>query len=98
MSKLFLKKKFPKKNAQKSRTLRNAFMKLSELILILFRTVPRNYIGMAVTTLNQYPAQIWAESAKPAVLAQSATIARFFSVISPTSWTTEIPQQISWGT
>ena len=53
---------------------------------------------MAVKTLNQYPAQIWAESAKPAVLAQSATIARFFSVISPTSWTTEIPQQISWGT
>ena len=37
---------------------------------------PRNYIGMAVTTLVQYPAQIWAELANPADQ-QSATIARF---------------------
>ena len=40
------------------------------------RQYPRNYIGMAVTTLVQYPAQIWAELAKPAD-PQSATIARF---------------------
>ena len=37
----------------------------------------RNNIGMAVKTLFQNPAQIWAESAKPAILTQSAMIARF---------------------
>ena len=36
----------------------------------------RNYIGMAVMTLFQYPALIWAESPKPSD-PQSATIARF---------------------
>lgn len=51
---------------------------------------------MAVTTLVQYEAQIWAKSAKHAD-PQSATIARFSQ---PTRILAglKIPQEISWGT